>query len=68
MSKIETIFSVIKRRYGLVLRAKNDLTQRRELHQKVLTYNLDRLCKIIKSVILGCHTREGEFTYKTSAK
>ena len=54
-SKIETIFSVIKRKYGSVLGAKSCLTQGRELHQKVLTYNLDRLCKIIDHIILGCH-------------
>ena len=54
-SKVETIFSVIKRKYGSCLKGKNYITQQRELLQKILTCNIDRLTKIIQQIILGCH-------------
>ena len=54
-SKIETIFSCIKRKYGATLRSKSPLTRRRESLQKVLAHNLDRLCQIIQRMILGLH-------------
>ena len=54
-SKIETIFSMIKRRYGSSVKAKSRETQVREGYHKILTHNLDRLCKIINQIILGCH-------------
>lgn len=54
-SKIETIFSVIKRKYLATVKGKSALTKKREGMQKVLTYNVDRLCKIISKIILGCH-------------
>ena len=41
-SKVETVFSVIKRKYGSVLRNKSYATQRVELISKLITYNLDR--------------------------
>ncbi|MBS3152692.1 transposase [Candidatus Woesearchaeota archaeon] len=41
-SKIETIFSVIKRKYGSVLRNKSYATQQVELISKLITHNLDR--------------------------
>ena len=54
-SKIETIFSVIKRKYGSSVYGKSGLTQKREGMQKVITYNIDRLTKIIFQIILGFH-------------
>ena len=46
-SKIETIFSVIKRKYDSKIRAKQTKTQIQESTQKILTYNIDRLVKLI---------------------
>ena len=45
-SKVETVFSVIKRKYGSVLRSKKFATQRVELICKLIAYNLDRKIKI----------------------
>ena len=41
-SKVETVFSVIKRKYGSVLRCRSNSTQRVELISKLIAYNLDR--------------------------
>lgn len=41
-SKVETVFSVIKRKYGSVLRNKTYATQQVELISKMIAYNLDR--------------------------
>lgn len=54
-SKIETIFSVIKRKYDSKIRAKQEKTQIQESIQKTLTYNIDRLTKIFFSLIRGFH-------------
>ena len=54
-SKIETIFSCMKRKYSATLRSKTPFTRRRESMQKVLAHNLDRLCQIIQGMILGFH-------------
>lgn len=54
-SKIETIFSVIKRKYGSYVKAKTDITQLQEGMQKTITYNIDRLCKIISLKNTGFH-------------
>lgn len=45
-SKIETIFSAIKRKYDPKIKAKQTKTQIQESIQKTLTYNIDRLTKI----------------------
>ena len=42
-SKLETIFSVIKRKYGSALRSKSFATQKKEVICKLIAYNLDRL-------------------------
>ena len=42
-SKVETIFSVIKRKYGSALRSKSFATQKKEVICKLIAYNLDRL-------------------------
>lgn len=41
-SKVETVFSVIKRKYGSVLRCRSYATQRAEVISKMIAYNLDR--------------------------
>lgn len=52
-SKIETIFSMVKRKYGDTLRGKSTKTQIQEGYHKLLTHNLDRLCKIISRLMEG---------------
>lgn len=54
-SKVETVFSVIKRRYGSVLRAKSFATQKVELISKLIAYNLDRKLNYISLLIRGLH-------------
>jgi len=53
-SKVETVFSVIKRKYGSVLRCKSDITQKVELISKLVTYNLDRNLNYVL-LIIGLH-------------
>lgn len=50
-SKIETIFSAIKRKYDSKIKAKKTKTQIQESIQKALTYNIDRLTKITSLLI-----------------
>jgi len=50
-SKMETIFSMIKRRYCSSIKAKLKEMQVREGYHKILTHNLDRLCNIINQII-----------------
>ena len=52
-SKIETIFSMIKRKYNPKIRGKTRETQVQEGFHKLLTHNLDRLCKIISKLFEG---------------
>lgn len=49
-SKIETIFSAIKRKYGSIIRSRCFDTQRKEIICRLVTYNIDR--DIILSVYL----------------
>lgn len=53
-SKVETVFSVIKRKYGSFVLSRSFETQKKELLLRLVTYNIDR--KIILSlVIIGIH-------------
>ena len=52
-SKIETIFSMVKRKYNPQIKAKSRETQIQEGYHKLLTHNLDRLCKIISTLLEG---------------
>ena len=53
-SKVETVFSVIKRKYGSSVLSRSFETQKRELLLRMIAYNIDR--KIILSlVIIGIH-------------
>src|SRR3989344_7428363 len=54
-SKIETIFSMVKRKYNPKIRGKTRETQIQEGYHKLLTHNLDRLCKIISTLFKGFH-------------
>lgn len=49
-SKVETVFSVIKRKYGSIVRAKRFESQKKEVICRLIAYNLDR--KIILSILL----------------
>ena len=53
-SKVETVFSVIKRKYGSVLRNRSYATQKTELISKIITYNLDRKLNYLL-LIAGLH-------------
>lgn len=44
-SKVETIFSVIKRKYGSCLKTKTFSTQKKEILCKLIAYNIDRIIK-----------------------
>ena len=53
-SKVETVFSVIKRKYGSVLRNRSYATQKVELISKLITYNLDRTLNYLLLIFEGC--------------
>jgi len=50
-SKVETVFSVIKRKYGSWILSKSFETQKKELLFKLVAYNIDR--KLIISLVIG---------------
>ncbi len=52
-SKIETIFSAIKRKYGSCLKAKNFDTQKKEVICKLIAYNIDRQIKFYLPIPRG---------------
>jgi hypothetical protein len=53
-SKVETVFSVIKRKYGNFILSKSFESQKKELIFRLIAYNVDR--KLILSVwVLGFH-------------
>ena len=52
-SKVETIFSVIKRKYGSVIKSKTYATQKNELLYRILAYNIDRLVKLTLKFMKG---------------
>jgi len=53
-SKVETVFSVIKRKYGCFVLSKSFDTQKKELLFRMVAYNIDR--KIILSLVIrGIH-------------
>ena len=49
--KVETVFSVIKRKYGSVIRSRSFVSQKVELISKLIAYNIDR----ISMFMLGLH-------------
>lgn len=53
-SKVETVFSVIKRKYGSVLRNRSYATQQVELISKLIVYNLDRKINYLLLILGGC--------------
>lgn len=55
-NKCETIFSVIKRRFGSEIKSHNNAMKEKELLYRVLAYNCHRMCMI--SVLLWMISRE----------
>jgi hypothetical protein len=55
-SKVETVFSVIKRKYGSHILSKSFETQKKELLLRLVAYNIDR--KIILSITLVRYSPE----------
>ena len=54
-SKSETVFSMIKKRYGSVLLARSNSTQKVELMTKLVAHNLDRYVELGMFILLGFH-------------
>lgn len=54
-SKIETVFSCIKRKYGSILRGRSFKTQHVEAISKVIAHNVDRMQHYILLLIRGLH-------------
>ena len=54
-SKVETVFSVIKRKYGSVLKNRSYVTQKVELTSKLIAYNLDRKLNYLSLLFIGLH-------------
>jgi len=51
-NKIETLNSMIKRRFGSNVKSHNDKLQRAEIFTRVIAYNIDRLIRTGKQMIL----------------
>ena len=58
-SKVETVFSVIKRKYGCFVLSKSFGAQKKELLLRMIAYNVDRKL-IISLVIRGIHQSQKE--------
>ena len=71
-SKVETIFSVIKRRYGSVLKSRSFATQKLEVICKLIAYNIDRKIKLSSLHIIGFQQspkkRERELFFRRTTK
>ena len=54
-SKVETVFSVIKRKYGSFVLSREFESQKRELLIRMIAYNIDRNVILTSLVIIGIH-------------
>lgn len=54
-SKVETVFSVIKRKYGSYALGRSFDTQKKEVIIKMIAYNIDRKIILSALVVLGFH-------------
>jgi len=52
-SKAETVFSVIKRKYGSIVKGKSFASQEKEILLMLVAYNLDREIKLLALLIVG---------------
>jgi len=60
-SKVETVFSVIKRKYGSFVLSKSFETQKKELLFRLIAYNVDRKIILSTLVIIGIHQSPKNF-------
>lgn len=67
-SKVETVFSVIKRKYGSVLRARSVATQRGELISKLLAYNIDRTVNYLLLILEDCTRARNQCQIRSKEK
>jgi len=65
-SKVETVFSVIKRKYGSQILSKSFETQKRELLIRLIAYNIDRKL-IISLVTIGIPKAIKQNLYKANS-
>ena len=54
-SKVETVFSVVKRKYGDYVLSKSFETQKKELITRMICYNIDRKLILTSLIIVGFH-------------
>ena len=54
-SKVEKVFSVIKRKYGSFILSKSFETQKKELLIRLVAYNIDRKLILEVLIIRGIH-------------
>lgn len=52
MNKVETAFSIPKRKFGFSIRSKDVRTKKVEAMSRVITYNIDRMLEAGKEVTL----------------
>lgn len=52
-SKVETVFSVIKRKYDSIVRGKSFESQKKEIICRLVAYNVDRKIKLLSLLIVG---------------
>lgn len=54
-SKIESVFSAIKRKYGSIIRSRSFNQQKKEIICRLIAYNLDRQIILSSLLIVGIH-------------
>lgn len=64
-SKVETVFSVIKRKYGSFILSKNFESQKKELLFRMIAYNIDRNIILSVTLIIGIHQSPNKLNLKT---
>src|SRR3989344_5143588 len=67
-SKVETIFSVIKRKYGSYLKARTFNSQVKELILKLVAYNAERLSKLTYLIFEGFSRADKRYILKLKIK
>ena len=54
-SKVESVFSAIKRKYGSIIRSRSFESQKKEIICRLIAYNLDRQIILSSLLIVGIH-------------
>src|SRR3989338_5828070 len=52
-NKVETAFSILKRKFGFSIKSKNVKMQKVEAMSRIIAYNIDRMMEAVKQVIYG---------------